>query len=55
MTVRHEGAIEDTGDDAARAVGEAVLARARVARERGERLLRAMGVRVVRRERSAHP
>ncbi len=55
MTARHEGAIENDGSDAARAVGDAVLARARIARERGERLLRAMGVRLVRRERLAHP
>jgi uncharacterized protein (DUF58 family) len=52
MPARHERAPDADSDDVTRAVADAVLTRTRVARERGERLLRAMGVRVVRRERS---
>jgi uncharacterized protein (DUF58 family) len=55
LTLRHETALEAEREDLARAVADAVLARTRVARERGERLLRAMGVHVARRERSLHP
>jgi uncharacterized protein (DUF58 family) len=52
IPARHETARESESDDVARAVADAVLTRTRVARERGERVLRAMGVRIVRRERS---
>ncbi len=52
MPALHERGTDAESDDVARAVADAVLTRTRVARERGERLLRAMGVRVVRRERS---
>jgi hypothetical protein len=53
LTARHEPALENETDDVARVVADAVLTRTRVARERGERLLRAMGIHIVRRERSA--
>jgi uncharacterized protein (DUF58 family) len=52
IPVRHEKALAPATDDVSRAVADAVLTRTRVARERGERLLRAMGVRVVRHERA---
>jgi len=52
LTARHDRALEGETDDVARAVSAAVLVRTRVARERGERILRAMGIHVVRRERS---
>jgi uncharacterized protein (DUF58 family) len=52
LTVRHDVALGGESDDVARAVADAVLTRTRVARERGERLLRALGIRVAR-ERSA--
>jgi uncharacterized protein (DUF58 family) len=52
IPARHETALESQGDDVARAVADAVLTRTRVARERGEKILRAIGVRIVRRERS---
>jgi len=52
IAARYEGAIEAGSDELARVVADAVLTRTRVARERGERILRSMGVRVVRRERS---
>src|SRR5438128_177030 len=53
MTARHDRALETDGDDLARVVADAVLTRTRVARERGERLLRAMGVRIARGGRAA--
>ena len=50
-TARHEGSLE--GDDAfARVIADAVAVRAKIARERGERILRAMGVRLARGTRS---
>ncbi len=52
LTARHDPSLEGETDDVARAVAAAVLVRTRVARERGERILRAMGIHVVRRERS---
>jgi uncharacterized protein (DUF58 family) len=50
IAARHDGATPSDGDEVTRAVADAVLTRARVARERGERVLRSMGVRWVRRE-----
>jgi uncharacterized protein (DUF58 family) len=55
LAMRHETALEGETEDLSRAVADAVLTRTRVARERGERLLRAMGIHVARRERSVHP
>jgi hypothetical protein len=55
LPMRHETALETESEDLARAVADAVLTRTRVARERGERLLRAMGIHIARRERPAHP
>jgi hypothetical protein len=52
MSARHERALDVETDDVARAVSAAVLVRTRIARERGERMLRAMGIHVMRRERS---
>ena len=53
ISAKHEMTLGSESDDAARAVADAVLTRTRVARERGERLLRAMGVRIAGRERGA--
>jgi uncharacterized protein (DUF58 family) len=52
IPARHERALETETDEASRAVADAVLTRTRVARERGERLLRAIGVHIARRERA---
>jgi uncharacterized protein (DUF58 family) len=53
IAARSEASLETSGDELERAIGDAVLLRTRVARERGEHLLRKMGVRIVEKERSA--
>jgi uncharacterized protein (DUF58 family) len=49
IPARHDQAIDPGNEELGRIVADAVIVRTRVARERGERILRSMGVRVVRR------
>jgi uncharacterized protein (DUF58 family) len=53
ISTPHEAALSAAGDEVARAVAQALSLRARVARERGEHVLAALGVRVLRSHRKA--